>query len=100
MKQQHINYQKEAEILKALAHPTRLKIVDAVKDGKVCVSHLVELTGMSQSCVSQHLSILRNMGVVEPSRNGNLICYALNHELTENILCCIHDQYTNELKEA
>jgi len=87
-----MNYHRKAEILKALAHPTRLQILDAVRDGEICVKSLEELTGASQSCVSQHLSILRNAGLVNSSRRGNLVCYSLSHQLTENILHCIHEQ--------
>ncbi|MBD3275554.1 MAG: metalloregulator ArsR/SmtB family transcription factor [Candidatus Marinimicrobia bacterium] len=93
MQNMRIDYQKEADILKALANPIRLKIVDAVKDGEVCVGNLAKMTGASQSCVSQHLSILRNIGLVKTYRDGNLVCYTLNHDLTEKILTCIYEQY-------
>jgi len=91
----HIDYSKEAEILKALAHPIRLKIVDAIRDGEVCVKSLEELTGASQSCVSQHLTILRNLGMVETNRDGNLVCYSLNHTLADSIVRCIYEDYEN-----
>lgn len=88
-----IDYQKEAEVLKALANPTRLRIIDAIRDGKVCVKTLEKLTGASQSCVSQHLAILRKTGMVNTYRDGNLVCYSLNHHLADQILHCIHAQY-------
>ncbi len=87
-----INYQHEAEMLKALANPTRLQIIDAIKDGEICVKSLEELTGMSQSCVSQHLTILRNLGIVQASRDGNQVCYRLTHKLSERILRCIYEE--------
>lgn len=91
-----IDYNHQAEILKALAHPIRLQIVDAIKDGEVCVKSLEEMTGASQSCVSQHLTILRNLGIVTALRDGNLVCYRLNHHLSERILQCIYEENTSE----
>lgn len=88
-----IDYKKEADLLKALAHPVRLKIVDAIRDGQVCVKSLEEITGASQSCVSQHLTILRNLGMVETNRDGNLVCYSLNHALADRIVNCIYEEY-------
>jgi len=88
-----IDYQKEAEVLKALANPIRLRIIDAIRDGQVCVKTLEQITGASQSCVSQHLAILRKIGMVKAFRDGNLICYSLNHHLADQILHCIHSQY-------
>ena len=88
-----IDYQKESEILKALANPIRLKIIDAIREEEVCVSTLEEITGASQSCVSQHLSVLRNLGMVETSRNGNLVCYSLKNRLAERIVSSIYEEY-------
>ncbi len=95
-----INYQKEAEILKALANPIRLRIVDTIRKGDICVKSLEEITGASQSCVSQHLSVLRNIGMVNAYREGNLVCYSLNHRLTDKILTCIHEEYENRTRET
>ena len=91
-----IDYNHQAEILKALAHPIRLQIVDAIKDGEVCVKSLEKMTGASQSCVSQHLTILRNLGSVRPLRDGKLVCYRLNHSLSERILQCLYDETSHE----
>jgi len=88
-----IDYQKEAEVLKALANPIRLRILDVIRDGEVCVKTLEEITGASQSCVSQHLAILRKAGIVKGFRDGNLVCYSLDHQLADEILHCIHEQY-------
>lgn len=90
-----INYEKEAAILKALANPVRLKIIDAIRGGKICVKTLEDITGASQSSVSQHLTILRNLGMVETTREGNLVCYSLNHALANKVLDCIYDEYNN-----
>lgn len=62
-------------ILKALAHPVRLLIMQILLQGKCNVKNLEKVTGNSQSGVSQHLRILRLSGIIEPERIGKEICY-------------------------
>ena len=76
----------DARMLKALSHPTRLRIVDAIRQGKHCVRDLEELLGVSQSNVSQHLTILRNLDLVEPLREGTMVCYKLKSERVEGLV--------------
>ncbi len=95
-----IDYQRKAELFKALAHPTRLKILDAIREGEVCVRSLEELTGASQSCVSQHLSLLRELELVRCRRQGNQICYTLDHAMTEYILNYIHDEFAVQVTSS
>ncbi len=69
--------QKQAQTLKALAHPTRLLIVKTLLAGKKCVSDIQELLQASQPNVSQHLNILKVSGIVDYQQMGNLRCYHL-----------------------
>lgn len=69
-----------AEFLKALAHPIRLKIVSALIEGRQCVKNLSDLLHTSQPNVSQHLSILRNRGIVGCKRDGSIVCYYIKDE--------------------
>ncbi|SHK14468.1 ArsR/SmtB family transcription factor [Thermocrinis minervae] len=64
-----------AEFLKALAHPIRLRIVAELMESKQCVKNLSELIGTSQPNISQHLSILRNKGILGCKRDGSVVCY-------------------------
>jgi DNA-binding transcriptional ArsR family regulator len=66
-----------ADVLRALAHPIRLRIVDLLESGELCVKRLEQLLGVSQSSVSQHLSRLRYAGLIESERRGHLVCYRL-----------------------
>lgn len=91
-----IDYEKDAELFKALGNPIRLKIIDSIRNGEVCVKTLEKVTGASQSCVSQHLAILRNSGIVKSHRNGHLVCYSLNHQLIDRLLNCVHDEYSRK----
>jgi ArsR family transcriptional regulator len=72
------DFQKQAQTLKALAHPTRLLIVETLLAGEKCVSDIQELLQASQPNVSQHLNILKVSGIVDYQQKGNLRCYHLN----------------------
>jgi len=65
-----------AKIIKALAHPTRLLIVDELAEhGERCVCELTELVGCEMSTVSRHLAQLRDAGIVEVERRGQMMFY-------------------------
>jgi DNA-binding transcriptional ArsR family regulator len=66
-----------AEILKALAHPVRLRIIQLLAKGELCVKSLEQVLGIPQPSVSQHLSRLRYAGLIESERRGHLVCYRL-----------------------
>jgi ArsR family transcriptional regulator len=72
-----IPFESAADLLRALAHPVRLRIVDLLSNGELCVKRLEEILGVSQSSVSQHLSRLRYAGLIESERRGHLVCYRL-----------------------
>lgn len=72
--------EKWAEFLKALAHPIRLKIISALIEGRQCVKNLSDLLHTSQPNVSQHLSVLRNKGIVGCKRDGSIVCYYIKDQ--------------------
>ena len=67
---QQQRFEARAEIVKALAHPTRLYIVDALSKGERCVCELRDGVGADFSTVSKHLSVLKNAGRVEDEKRG------------------------------
>ncbi|GAK56657.1 ArsR family transcriptional regulator [Candidatus Vecturithrix granuli] len=67
-----------ANILKAMAHPTRLFIVDALSHHEQCVFKLAELIEADMSTVSRHLKILKEAGVIKDEKQGTLVYYHLN----------------------
>jgi len=81
-----INYTHCAQLLKALAHPTRLNIVALIKEEQPCVKALEEVLGVSQSNISQHLSLLRHLGIVRARREGNQVCYRLSDDTVSKML--------------
>lgn len=72
-----ISLVEQAGLLKVLAHPTRLAILNTLMPGPKCVTDVCELCGTSQPNVSQHLAILRREGVVQYYEEGKSRCYFL-----------------------
>lgn len=79
-------FDKSADYLKALAHPTRLKILKALMDGEMCVKSLWKELGLQQSNVSQHLNTLRSRGIIHSKRQGAKICYSVVDPKVKEIL--------------
>ena len=69
--------QEFSEILKALGHPVRLKIVEGLIRHPCHVNEIVTGLGLPQSTVSQHLGILRNRGIISPRKEGVKTCYLI-----------------------
>jgi len=71
------NFKKRAEIARALAHPTRLFILDQLSRKEMCVCELTDMIGADISTVSKHLSLLRQAGIVKDQKRGNMVFYRL-----------------------
>ena len=82
-------YEARATIVKALAHPTRLFIVDQLQKGERCVCDLTEMIGADTSTVSKHLSVLRNAGIVVDDKRGLQVFYSLQTPCILNFFLCI-----------
>jgi len=81
---------KSAQFIKALAHPTRLAIVQGLMQGENCVCSIEKKLGLKQANVSQHLNILRSEGVVDYRVEGKQRCYFLvNREKMRKLISCI-----------
>ncbi len=80
-------YEARANILKALAHPTRLFIVDELaRSGQRCVCELTEMIGVDMSTVSRHLAILKNAGIVDGEKRGAQVYYRLRVQCVLELL--------------
>ena len=73
-------------LLDVLCDGTRLKIVRALRDNQLAASDLARVLGRSRSATSQHLRVLREADVVQPSRNGNVVRYKLVSDINAEIL--------------
>ncbi len=82
-------YRAQAHIIKALAHPTRLFIVDELARGERCVCELTAMIGVEMPTVSRHLSQLKNAGILEDEKRGSQVFYRLRVPCVLNFFKCI-----------
>ena len=83
--------QESSEILRALAHPLRLKILEFIDKNKtINVNKIYNTMNLEQSITSQHLRILRVTGIVETKRNGKFIHYSIDYSKLSNVLKAIN----------
>ena len=91
--EKRINYTEQAALLKALSNPVRLQIVHALlRSGCRNVSCMEQGTGMSQSCISQHLQKLRSAGVVSAQRSGNEVYYRAASQDAAHLIAALFDE--------
>jgi DNA-binding transcriptional ArsR family regulator len=69
-----------AETFKLLGDVTRVRLLDALSRGELCVCDLARLVGLSESAVSHHLRLLRSVRLVRPRRAGRMVFYALDDQ--------------------
>ena len=82
--------EKAANMLKAIAHPMRIAILNYLDDGKkMTVTEIHELLQIEQSTTSHHLGILKDKGVLSSKREGKNTFYFLKHDKLSNIVDCI-----------
>ena len=88
-------YRSGADVFKALGHSSRLLIVDVLSGGEQCVSDLTRMVGSDSSTVSNHLSVLRNVGLVVDEKRGQQVFYRLGAPCVTNVFHCLE-----EIREA
>ena len=92
--------QASAKILKALAHPARLLVVDELaKTGELCVCQLTDLVGSDTSTVSRHLAVHKNAGVVEDERRGQKVFFRLRVGCVTKFFECVEDVIRCNLRD-
>ncbi len=95
--------ERRANILKALAHPSRLMMVDELAKGERCVCELQELVGADMSTVSKHLAVLKKAGLVESDKRGLQVFYTLLSPCVMNFFTCVEsviEAHTEQTIEA
>ncbi len=84
-------YEARAKILKAMAHPSRLLIIEELQKQERCVNELTEMVGADVSTVSKHLSVLKNAGLVTDEKRANCIYYTLRCTCILDFIGCVED---------
>jgi len=82
-------YEAKAHVLKALGHPTRLWIVESLAVGERCVCELVSELDADFSTVSKHLSVLKQVGLLEANKRGKQVFYRLKVPCVLNFMQCV-----------
>ncbi len=80
-----------AEVLKAVAHPLRLQIVEALQDGERSVGDIVEAVGEKQAVTSQQLNMMKDRGVLASRREGAKVFYRILNPHVIHVLDCVYN---------
>ena len=88
-KQIEATYGRPAGIIKAMGHPTRLFILNALKKRELCVCELTKKVGDDVSTISKHLLVLKNAGLVASRREGNWLHYRLLCPCVLDFAACV-----------
>ncbi len=84
-----IRFEARAKVIKALAHPTRLFMVDELSRQERCVYELTEKIGADVSTVSRHLAVLKGVGIVRDEKRGSQVFYSLRMPCVLNFFTCV-----------
>ena len=84
-----IDFTARVKVIKALAHPSRLMMVEALKDHELCVRDLRELVQADVSTVSKHLTVLKNAGLLNEEKRGLYVYYSLRCTCLTEFLNCV-----------
>ncbi len=88
------DFEARAAIMKALAHATRLMMLEELSRGERCVCELRALAGCDLSTISKHLALLKNAGIVEDEKRGKQVYYRLRVPCVLNFFHCLDSVIT------
>jgi DNA-binding transcriptional ArsR family regulator len=90
----------KADIFQALAHPTRIAIIELLQDGELSAGDLMGKLGMEQANVSQHLAVLRAKLIVANRKAGNQVFYSVRDPIIIEVLALMRRYFQKHLEEA
>jgi ArsR family transcriptional regulator len=90
----------KADIFQALAHPTRIAILEILSGGELSAGALIEKLGLEQANVSQHLAVLRAKQLVSNRKAGNQVFYSVRDPILIQVLSLMRTYFHAHLKEA
>jgi DNA-binding transcriptional ArsR family regulator len=92
-------YENQAVFLKALGQPTRLQILDLLKNGERCVCEIFPAIDQEQANVSKHLTILRQSGILESRKEGLRVIYWIKNREVLNLIKGVSSMLKNQARE-
>jgi DNA-binding transcriptional ArsR family regulator len=90
----------KAEFFQALAHPTRIAIIEHLRDGELSAGALIERLGVEQANASQHLTVMRNKHIVVNRRAGNQVFYSVRDQRIIQVLDIMRQYFYAEVMQA
>jgi ArsR family transcriptional regulator len=90
----------KAELFQALAHPTRIAIVEALRNGEMSAGQIIEQLGIEQANASQHFAVLRSKQVVVNRKEGNQVFYSLRDPVLVEVLDILKRYFYSQLSET
>jgi ArsR family transcriptional regulator len=79
---------KKANVFKSLGHPSRIFIIERLLEREHCVNELAEMIGVEMPTVSNHLAVLRNVGLISSRKESNNVYYRIVRECVKDSLAC------------
>ena len=92
--------QFKAEIFHALAHPTRIAIVELLRNGEMPAGRIIERLGLEQANASQHFAVLRSKQIVVNRKEGNQVFYSLRDPVLIEVLDILKRYFYSQLSET
>jgi ArsR family transcriptional regulator len=90
----------KAEIFQALAHPTRIAIVEALRNGEMSAGQIIDQLGLEQANASQHFAVLRSKQVVVNRKEGNQVFYSLRDPVLIEVLDVLKRYFYSHLSQT
>lgn len=90
----------KADVFQALAHPTRIAIIELLGKGEVSAGELIEELGMEQANISQHLAVLRSRQLVVNRKAGNQVFYSIRDPILLEVLRLMRTYFQKHLAES
>ncbi len=97
---QNMLQEYKASVFQALAHPTRIAILEVLREGEMAAGAIQERLGVEQANVSQHLAILRSRQIVNSRKQGNQVFYSLRSKVLIKVLDLMRQYFQAHLHES
>ena len=99
-KNKQLLFEKQGEIIKAVAHPLRIAVVDYLRDGEQCVCDIAEYVSSERSNVSRHLSMMVSAGILESRKQGLKVMYKIKTPCILKFFDCITEVLRQQIKDV
>jgi ArsR family transcriptional regulator len=90
----------KASVFHALAHPTRIAILEVLRDGEISARAIQQRLGIEQANLSQHLAILRSRQIVVNRKEGNQVFYSMRNQVLIRVLDLMRKYFQTHLNES